>query len=249
MKKSIICLVCLLVSFVVFGQNETKNVDPNTEKSSMLTPQFTGIDNANKLLNQDQTEKINNYLVANIKYPESAVKCTKEGTGVIQFMVSSKGEISDFKPVNCFCEDISNEIIRVLKTTDGMWTPGQDQGEPVAMQKEVSVVFNVSKLSQNSLKKKFTNLATYNFKQGNKNLFEKQKFEKALVYYNKGLVYLPYDESLLLARGMCKYELGDTEGASSDWNRVKSLGGSIPNNMDYNIEKMKGYEEMALIFK
>ena len=59
--------------------------------------------------------------------------------------------------------------------------------------------------------------------------------------------YLPYDKSLLYVRGICKYELGDKEGALKDWNRIVALGGMDFSDIAYDSSKMKGYDEMAEI--
>ena len=49
-------------------------------------------------------------------------------------------------------------------------------------------------------------------------------------------------------RGVCRYELGDKEGAFEDWNRMAGLGDDIDMS-EYiaKIEGMKGYDELMVI--
>jgi hypothetical protein len=68
--------------------------------------------------------------------------------------------------------------------------------------------------------------------------------------YSLALNYLPYDKSLLLMRGVCRYELGDKEGAKEDWNRMASLGEPIDMSEYTNqITGLKGYDELMAIIK
>ena len=95
----------------------------------------------------------------------------------------------------------------------------------------------------NILPKKATNY----FDEGNLNLLVNNKPEKALRLYNKGVRYLPNETGLLLLRGICNYELGNTESARRDWDRIAILGGIDPGKLDDELAGMKGYSEMTNI--
>ena len=249
MKKYLVLLICLTVSFIAFGQNEMKNVMVDAEVE-VTAPQFTGIENVAVLTNADKTLLIKEYLVENANYPRNAAKCMREGTEVIQFTITVTGELTNFKVINSVCSEIDNEVIRVLKTTNRMWRPGFNNGVPIAMQKEVSMVFKSGDYS--NITKHFTEKATTYFNRGNKKLYLKNNPQKALKCYNEGMRYLPYDKGLLYVRGMCLYEMGDVDGAKKDWNRIVSLGGiDFGDTIDFvhNSSKMKGYSEMAEILK
>ena len=246
MKKYLVLLICLTVSTITFGQSESQN-SVNIEGVEVVAPQFTGIENVVMLTNADKSKLIKNYLVENAKYPVDALNCNKEGTEVIKFVVEPNGSLTNFEVVNSVCASIDKELIRVLETTDGMWQPGYNNGEPVAMEKEVSLIFMAN--NYKDLTKHFTAKATNSFVQGNKKMFVKQKHKKALRYFDQGMRYLPYDKSLLYVRGICKYELGDKEGARKDWNRIVELGGMDFSDMAYDSSKMKGFDEMAEILK
>jgi len=129
-----------------------------------------------------------------------------------------------------------------LEITAGMWIPGTVNGEPVTMEKEISVVFKISEKSD------FVAKAKSNLELGNKILFENKNPDKALKYFDKSIKLLPNDETLLAVRGLCKYEMGDIEGAKNDWNRLKIL--EEKNDAELLIEmsviysQLRGYSEM-----
>lgn len=249
MKKYLVLLICLTVATIAFGQSEMRNVMTDAEVE-VTAPQFTGIENVVALTNADRSLLIKEYLVEKAVYPNEALKCNKEGTEIIKFVVNPDGSLSNFEVVNSVCREIDSELIRVLKTTNGMWQPGENNGNAVAMEKEVSLVFTT--VNSDDTKKHFTAKATNSFTQGNKKMYIKQNCKKALRYYNRGMRYLPYEKNLLYVRGICKYELGNKEGARKDWNRIVTLGGIEGIDFDdfaYNSSKMKGYEEMAEILK
>ena len=61
---------------------------------------------------------------------------------------------------------------------------------------------------------------------------------------------MPYDQALFYMRGLCKYELGDKEGARKDWERLLALGGN--DNSIYlveNVNTLKGYNEVTEMLK
>ena len=246
MKKYFVLLVCLTVSFIAFGQSEMKNVISGAEVE-VTAPQFTGIENVVALTSANRSLLIKEYLVKKANYPKRALSCNKEGTEVIKFIVNHDGTLSNFAVINSICNEIDNELIRVLKTTSGMWQPGENNGKPVAMEKEVSLIFIAGHFED--VKEYFTANATNSFTQGNKKMFLKHNYKKALRYYDQGMRYLPYETSLLYVRGVCKYELGDKEGAIKDWNRIVELGGMDFTDIAYDTSKMKGYSEMAEILK
>lgn len=241
MKTLVISTICLLAAVLVFGQ------EPELTKKLVSEPQFSGIDNFLEIQSQSANTLIGNYLLNEIIYPEKALICHIEGTEVVQFSITTTGNISDIKIINSVCPAIDDEIILVLKGTNGMWIPGEKEGKPVEMTKEVSLIFNVASNSKESAKEIFTAKAENYFIKGNKELYRKSNIKKALNYYSKGLNYLPYDQSLLSARGLCLYELGDRESAYTDWNRLAKYGNADLNKITDEMEKLKGYSEMLAI--
>ena len=248
MKKTVIFLFSLMLSLMAFGQIETKDLMINLEEVEVTPPMFTGVENVVAILQTNNTELVKEFIVENINYPEKALDHEEEGTVIIQFIVTSDGTVNNFKVVNSVSPNIDNELIRVLKTTTGMWNPGYNNGAPVAMGKEVSMVFCVDECEFNSVMEHFTIKAAEYFQNGCKKLFVKHTPKKALKQYDKGIKYLPNDKALLYVRGLCRYELGDEEGARKDWNRIISLGGVDYGEFAYEPSGMKGYAEMVKMF-
>lgn len=246
--KNLILLACLFISVGIVAQD--KIVEKNLEEIQVSPPQFTGVKNVLAMLNQSDTEAISTYLAKNIEYPEDSYSKFIEGVEVVQFVVTPEGNVTDFEVINSVSPTIDEEVIRVLKSTNGMWKPGLNNDAPTAMSKEVSMVFSVDDADFDVAIKQFLAKAKYHYSIASKKLFYKQNVKKALKHYDMGIQYLPNDECLLRLRGLCKYELGDEEGANKDWNRInrlaenKSENENSPFYLSQNIVNLKGYEAM-----
>jgi tetratricopeptide (TPR) repeat protein len=245
MKRYVIFLICLTATIAVFGQNETIQINRDVEEVKVTPPKFTGVLNADKLYDAGKSSAIKNYLAKNFVCPNSAAECNKEGTEIIQFTVTPDGRLTKFKVVNSVCKEIDKEMIRVLKNTNGMWVPGQNNGKPATMEHEVSMLFG--NYTQDEIVNHFVEQAEKYHTMGSSKLIVEQRPKKALKYYNSGIRYLPNDKGLLLLRGICNYELGNEEEAKRDWNRIVSLGGT-DHALNYEeLVEMKGYKEMTRI--
>jgi tetratricopeptide (TPR) repeat protein len=201
MKTSVIFFSMLLTASVAFGQEQKLN------EIKVTAPQFR-----NEIFHS-----ANDFLEHSVEFPAKSKNAGLQGTEVIQFTVTTEGQVTDFMVINSVSTEIDLEVIRILEVTNGKWTPGTVNGEPVAMTKEVSVVF------KNNPATNFAELANKHLQKGNQALFVKNQPEKALKYFNRGITLLPNDETLLVVRGLCKYKLGDETGASRDWDRFKVL--------------------------
>ena len=242
MKKNVIFLICLILSIMAIGQNESQNVKMEDD---VTLPEFTAVENVTHVLKADNSLLVRNYICERFSCPIKLAECRKEGTEVIQFTVTPEGKLANFKVVNSVCREADVELIRVLKKTDGMWKPGLKNGEPIAMEQEVSVMigdYNADKIVPH-----FTRKAERLFECGSKSLFVNNKPKKALQFYERAVNYLPNDKALLMLRGICYYELGDDESARRDWNRIVALGGTELNGIAYNLVEMTGYSEMTNI--
>jgi hypothetical protein len=246
MKTIAILFSCMMLTIIALGQDQK----PNLGEVKVTAPKFAGIENVVETLNAKESETINDFLSKNFNYTDKR-DVKPEGTEVIQFTVTQAGELTDFVIINSVSREIDKEMIRILQTTNGMWIPGYNNTLPAEMTKEVSMAFCTENNSSKSVTEIFKEKATHYFVDGSKIFLEKQNPKKAIKYYNRGINYLPYDKSLLLVRGICRYETGDKEGAHQDWERVKTLGGfDIENSyLTENVKGLKSYEELTNIFK
>jgi tetratricopeptide (TPR) repeat protein len=222
MKSSVIFLAGMLMAGVAFGQNQK----PSNDLIS-VQPVFNGTSAANQT---EPSETIYDYLKKYVEYPPMSKDCGLQGTEVVKFVITPNGGITGFNVINRVCPKIDEEVIRILKTTSGKWTPGMVNGENVEMEQEVSLSFLLHQSND------FEKMAASYQKKGDKLMFVKNNPKKALKYYDQAIVLLPYEESLLAARGLCKYKIGDEEGAIDDWNRLNEL--AARNVLDTNLEEL-----------
>lgn len=243
MKKRLIFALSMLVATFAFAQNK------NVEEVNITVPQFTGNENAALIQAGPQSTLIKKFLNKTIVYPATAAYCNIQGTEVVEFTVTTKGNVRDFKIINSVCPEIDKEVISALEQTNGMWYPGIKNGEPADMSVEIPFTFCASNTGSRTVNEFFKEKATLLFSKGIKILFENGNAKKALNYFDKGIIYLPYDQSLLLARGMCRYKLGDTNGATEDWTRMNDLGGGDMKELASAFKDMKGYDELMAMLK
>jgi hypothetical protein len=235
MKTMVLLFVCLIAAVFTSGQ-ELKSY-PLPE--AVITPPELLIQ-----MNGNGNSYLNDYLKSNIQYPKSSAEWDEEGVEVIQFVVTPKGEIADIEVINSVSPGIDAEVIRVLKTTSGMWRPSHENGNPVLSTKEVSIAFSTDEDGINP-SGRFLWKAKQEFVAGNKKFFVKKNNKSALYFFDRALCYMPFDKSILLTRGMCKYQLGDKAGACKDWNRIKTLGGMEGDSYLNSFCEMEGYREMT----
>jgi TonB family protein len=234
MKKSIIFLAIMAITMIAAGQNQRE-----AEEITMSHPKFAG---AETLVQGHFFKFLDDYLSTLVQYPQESFNLGIEGTEVVKFVVTKTGKVTDFYFINSVSDEIDAEVIRVLEMTDGIWQPGSINGEPVDMEKEVTLTFKLHPTDD------LATMATKYLNQGNK-LLMKGNPRKALKYFDKGINFLPNEEALLAVRSLCRYQLGDEAGATQDMNRLKSLGYFDNPNADNEFltdkyKDLKGYAEM-----
>ena len=83
------------------------------------------------------------YLMMNVKYPESAAKAKQQGRAVVGFVVRKDGTVSDVYIVKSTGYDVlDNEAMRVVKSMPA-WEPGKQKGKPVNVKYYVPITFRL----------------------------------------------------------------------------------------------------------
>jgi TonB family protein len=226
MKTKILIGIGLMISTLAFANNKTASKSEGTIKNDVnvnTLPVFTWERFSGEGMTGNSPFLIYSYLRENVEYPEVAMKYNIQGTAVVQFTVTAAGEVTNIKLVNSVCPEIDNEIVRVLKTTRGLWQPGLKNGKPADMEREVALVFQMNEFKNGSNDNLFKEQATTWFKKGSKALFAQNNPERALKYFDKALKYLPNESTILYSRGMAKHLLNDIKGAQDDWTRMYIL--------------------------
>ncbi|WP_163707980.1 energy transducer TonB [Mangrovibacterium lignilyticum] len=212
MKKFILLSFTLLITMGLWAQVHT-----NIDEVKVKPPKFAGV----QVTTIQDEQSIADYIAANMQYPEEDLKHNIEGTEVIVFTVGEDGTLSNFEVVNSVSKQMDNEIIRVLKTTTGMWYAGTNNDNTVEMDKEIAIACKIANSEIPNKQTDFKVLATDYFKRGAKLLYVKHHPKRALNKFDEGIRYLPYDANLLVMRGYAKFTLGDRDGAIEDWRIVK----------------------------
>jgi hypothetical protein len=237
MKTIFLFALCLVFSAMATGQDRILN--PGQDE--VTQPEFNG-KNFEMLTQGKPCASLNDYLRGCACYPEECIKQRVEGTEVVEFVVTPGGQLTAFYVVNSLSPEIDAHVISLLKKTSGMWSPGKIDKKIVPMRTEVSVVFKWNEFKDLE-PTDFYKKAKMHFDKGSRQLLVLRKPGKAIKHFNAGIRYLPKDESLLMLRGICRYELGDENGALTDWERMKELENSRSKFQEYTgrLNEFKGY--------
>ncbi len=237
MKKLGLFLACFCLTCVMQAQ-EVKHL----EETQVTPPKFMEL--KGKVTVVDGS--INEYLIEQLCEPGLENVCCM-GTSIIGFTVNKDGKLRDFKIINSVGSPVDWELVNILRTTDGMWKPGLNNGTPVDMYQEVSLMLCSAPGNDYS---DFVRLSQHRFTKAGELFYEKNKPKRALRKYNQSARFTPKDKSLLMCRGLCYYELGNIEKAREDWNRLRQLGGiDMEVKMEASMREKDGFEEMLAILK
>jgi protein TonB len=105
--------------------------------------EMAGDDAAKK---QCADQKMMQWIYANIKYPNKARELGIDGTAVISFVVSEKGEISEItirKTVGGGCEEEAYRVVLKMSQMPEKWTPGRQRGQSVKVRYNLPVKFKL----------------------------------------------------------------------------------------------------------
>jgi TonB family protein len=82
------------------------------------------------------------YMIENLKYPESAKEAKIEGRVLVNFVVKADGSVSNIEVVRGIGSGCDQEAVRVVAES-GIWTPGKKDGKAVATQMTLPVQFKL----------------------------------------------------------------------------------------------------------
>jgi tetratricopeptide (TPR) repeat protein len=238
-------LTALCLALVAIGAAQQRDADPGTQ--NVIPARFEGQKFESLAMGKD-CHTLDDYLRGCVCYPTECIKLRVQGTEVVEFVVTPEGTLTAFYVINSLSPEIDAHVISLLKKTSGMWTPGKIGNREVPMRTEVSIVFKWQDY-EDQTPLDFKQLAKVQFDKGVRHLLVNHKHEKALKHFNDGIRYLPKNEALLMLRGICRYELGDENGALNDWERLKMLENSRSEFQQYaeSLNIYKGYDKLSQI--
>ena len=163
-------LMFAMFSSFSFAQNEDVSEKPGM--MNVLEPEFKGI---------NETASIKDFLQESLAFQEEFInKAGIEGSVFIQFKVLPNGNLSEYLVINSVCPKYDEAVIRALETANGAWTPGTNNGHPVTMEKEVTVIFKFDGIEMYKTAQLYANKADKLSKEG--------KYNRAIKLYNKAIV-------------------------------------------------------------
>ena len=110
---------------------QTKQSDKKIFRVVEEMPKFKGGD-----------AKLMEFLMMNMKYPESAIKAKQQGRAIVGFVVGKDGTVSDVYIEKSTGYDVlDNEAMRVVKSMP-TWEPGKQKGKPVNVKYFVPITFS-----------------------------------------------------------------------------------------------------------
>jgi protein TonB len=80
-------------------------------------------------------------LAQQVQYPEAAKAAGTEGTVVVQFVVSERGDVVDEEVVRSVSPELDAEALRVVR--QARFEPGTHHGEPVKVQFALPIQFRL----------------------------------------------------------------------------------------------------------
>ncbi|MFK8104654.1 MAG: TonB family protein [Saprospiraceae bacterium] len=91
-------------------------------------------------------KKMLEFIYANVKYPEEALKKGVEGVNVVRFIVDETGNITEPTVVRDIGSGTGEEVIRIVKLMQALpekWTPGRQKGKAVKVYFNLPVKFKL----------------------------------------------------------------------------------------------------------
>ena len=89
------------------------------------------------------TAELMKYMSMNVRYPKEAHENGIQGRVIVTFVVGKDGSISDASIVRSIDPQLDAEALRVVNEMP-TWTPGMQNGEPVAVKYTVPITFKLS---------------------------------------------------------------------------------------------------------
>ncbi|MBS2211808.1 energy transducer TonB [Carboxylicivirga mesophila] len=216
MKKT---LLTIAMCFFVLGlvAQEERNIMLSDQQ--VVPPKFKGVEPVVK--EEVKQSPICCYLQENLELEVPINDYLPEGTVAIEFTINRDGTLSNFTVTNRVNYTLEQAVIACIKETEGMWQPGEVNGQPSPMEKRVYVRFdNPDNESFEQIARDHYLVALKRFKKGmyiedNQLLSTNQRKRKSQRLFNSSLnqldiatVYMPNDPTIAFWKARNYEELG-----------------------------------------
>ncbi len=129
MKKTLFLIFFSFFTQINFAQNTNTETNSVIAKSETATP-LSAVEKSNGSKEKESSKgmKLYDYISEHYRMPDVP---GLKGRVVVNFVINEDGSIGSFKVVEDLGYGTAEELIRVLKKTQGKWTPGIENGKPV----------------------------------------------------------------------------------------------------------------------
>lgn len=191
MKKSFLLSICLLYLLPGIVNSQTM---PEAEK--------TPVNQKASYLKED----LKAFLTKNILYPKEGITNNIEGDVVLSFVINKEGHMDSITVESSADHSLTiSAVTAFTQVSDNEWSPAKVNDVPIDHRNKVIFRF-----------RQFLNEEPYDYKAKARQLFDKEKYEKALKVYDEGIADNQYDVALFNERSRVKKILGDIEGSKLD---------------------------------
>jgi hypothetical protein len=150
-------------------------------------------------------QDLNKFLLIKTLYPASELTSMINGDVVFSFIITKNGKLESLALKKYDNASFLNSSKKAIELLDGEWSPAKLNDSPSDMKYLIAFRFRTH-----------SERKPYDYKGQGRNLFEKQKYERALKALNSGIEDNKYDYELYELRSKVKEMLGDIEGAKND---------------------------------
>jgi TonB family protein len=91
----------------------------------------------------DANKAFSKWVNSQIVYPQAAQAAGTEGRVVLKFKVGKDGTVQNVKVIESVAPELDAEAVRVVSSSPA-WTPGQQNGEPVAVSYTFPVIYKLA---------------------------------------------------------------------------------------------------------
>jgi len=166
-------------------------------------------------------EDLTKLLQSNMTYPLEALKNEIQGDVILSFLIDKTGNLDSLNILISPNDILSASSIVSFNHLENEWSPCKVNGDPI--DKKYFIVFRY-RLYMNTQPPEYIKRA--------EKFVEKQKYEKALKFYDKAIAENLYDSRLFELRSKVKEILGDKDGAEKDFQESKRLQNEIISLVD-----------------
>lgn len=132
-----------------YTNNKFEFLKPDQFNANKIYSVIKGTDTVKAKLDRspvylDGEARFSRSVVTGIRYPAQARDASIQGSVIIAFTVSDKGEVSNYRVKKSIGFGCDEEALKAIKRIDGDWLPGQLNGQPVTAEYEVPVSFTMA---------------------------------------------------------------------------------------------------------